>query len=471
MSTEAYPNPPSYEEAIGQLLQNPSAPTIPQPYDSNGLTPRDFDTVNHVQDDDDRDIEDERGYEESRPLKMGRVPDARAQFTFIQPSDTVNRESNNNHGPLSGIRNVFHHQPTYSGVAAGIPTPNPLLHAQPINPAFNAPLAPPSAPPPTSLYAGSELRGPTIYQQHPQPCHMESQFPADKGNGLSATGPSSSGEACSSATMSYAPPTSPPPPRPVTAPITLAGIPDTPGLINAQDVSIANYTRTKRGAESCDKVLEDPYQLYRFFVAHNDRPTMHVLINGHHNECRDSYETDTDGNRKLVTKQTHVDDFKIDIDLTPFISPRGTLYTSPDPKTGKTLTLKEVMEQFAEEENTFKEMHMHKAVAWDYEELTRAITHAIRSVHYRHTIEISYPCTNNLVIVKSSSSLANFMRSGWTKALCFISLVGVIAYPAREIYKKVKDKTLKSEFQMMISTRDFYNQNYWSIVDNVQYNS
>ncbi|KAF9937345.1 hypothetical protein BGZ65_001565, partial [Modicella reniformis] len=147
----------------------------------------------------------------------------------------------------------------------------------------------------------------------------------------------------------------------------------------------------------------------------------------------------------------------------------GTLYTTPDPKTGKTLTLREVMEQFAEEENTFKEMHMHKTVVWNYEELTRAITHAIRSVHYRYTIDISFPCTNNIVLVKSASSLANFMRSGWTKAFCFISLVGVIMYPAREIYKKVKDKTLKSEFQMTISTRDFYTQNYWSIVDQVQY--
>ena len=261
MSTEAYPNLPSYEEAIGQSLKDPSDPTVPQPDDSNGLTPHDFDTVSQLQDDDDRDLEDERGYEESRPLKMGRVPDARAQFTFIQPSDTVNMDSNNNHGSLSSIITLFHTQPTYTGVAAGIPTPDPLLHPLPTNPAFNAPSAPPSAPPST------------IYRQH-------SQYPADKDSGLSATGPSSSGEGSSSSTTSYAPPASLPPSRPETAPMTLAGIPDTPGLINAQDISIADYTLTKRGAESCDKVLEDPYQLYRFFVAHNDRPTMHVLIKG-----------------------------------------------------------------------------------------------------------------------------------------------------------------------------------------------
>ncbi|KAG0370668.1 hypothetical protein BGZ54_004984 [Gamsiella multidivaricata] len=341
-SADIYPSPPPYE-AIGRPLEDHL--NIPQPGSSN-LTPRDFGTITSLQNDDDRDMEEERDYEESRPLKMGRIPDARAQYTFIQPSDTIN---------------------------------NPIL------------------------------------------------------------------------------------------PAPLAGVPETPGFMNAQDVSIADYKRTKRGADSCDKILEDPYQLYRFFVAHNDRPSMHVLICGHHTEKSESYETDSDGNRKLVSRDVRVDDFKIDFDLTPYISPRGTLYTAPDPKIGKTSTIREAMEQFAMENNPFKEMHMHKTVAWDYEELTRAITHAIRAAHYRYTIEISYPCTNNLVIVRSSSPAANFMRNRWTKALCFISLVGFILYPAREIYKAVKDKTLKSEFQMTISTRDFYMQNYWNIVDQVQY--
>lgn len=81
---------------------------------------------------------------------------------------------------------------------------------------------------------------------------------------------------------------------------------------------------------------------------------------GYHIEKHETYETDSDGNRKLVTKDKRVEDFNIDFDLTRYISPRGTLYTTPDPNTGRIFTLREVMEQFAEEENTFKEMHMHK---------------------------------------------------------------------------------------------------------------
>lgn len=49
---------------------------------------------------------------------------------------------------------------------------------------------------------------------------------------------------------------------------------------NGQDVSAAGFTQTPNGYESTDPILEDPFQLYRFFVAHNDRPSMHLLITG-----------------------------------------------------------------------------------------------------------------------------------------------------------------------------------------------
>ncbi|KAG0060664.1 hypothetical protein BGZ92_006670, partial [Podila epicladia] len=98
--------------------------------------------------------------------------------------------------------------------------------------------------------------------------------------------------------------------------------------------------------------------------------------------------------------------------------------------TGRSPTLREVMEQHVEEDNPFKELHMEKRVNWDFDQLTRAITHAIRSVNYRYTIEISYP---------------------------------------RNFYKKVDDTSLRSEFQMTISTNEFYVNNYWNIIEQVQF--
>ncbi|KAK3829014.1 MAG: hypothetical protein J3Q66DRAFT_23549 [Benniella sp.] len=433
---DTYPSPPSYEEAIGQsLLASPdttsSDATSPhaQP-EPSGLTPGDFvDAVAALRDFDERDIEDERDYEESRPLKMGRIPDARAQYTFIQPSDTIDVGNgsaytclcNQNHGPYpQQQQRLCPVHPGYSSSAPIASCPSPVLHAP------SAPIAP------ASFEASSSAQESVLHQRRQNSTSKIMQA-NDMDSEYSTAGfPGSAG---ASGSTSHAVPSQPPPSslyrstQPSATP--MAGVPSVPGdLMNAQDVSIADYKRTKRGAESYDQILEDPYQLYRFFVAHNDRPTMHLLIRGYHTEKRESTETDSDGNTKWVSKDIKVEDFKIDFDLTPYISPRGTLYTTPDPKTGNILTLREVMEQFVEEENTFKEMHLHKTVQWDYDELSRAITHAIRSTHYRYTIDISFPCTNNVVIVKSSSPLASFMRSGLTKALCFISLVGVVMYPA-----------------------------------------
>ncbi|KAG0277564.1 hypothetical protein BGZ95_005735 [Linnemannia exigua] len=252
-------------------------------------------------------------------------------------------------------------------------------------------------------------------------------------------------------------------------PVPPSGIPSLEGAPTGIDISKATFTRTDRGVESQDALLEDPFQLYRFFVAHNDKPQMHILITGTHVEKRSKEKRSGDGSISTVYSKAKVCDFKIDLDLTSFISPYGTIKTLPDPKTSNKLSLREVIEQHITEENPFKEMHMKKKVSWDYEDLTRAIVHAIRSVNYRYKIEISYPTSNNRVIVHSASPLAQFMRSAWTKTFCGLSLVGIVFYPLREYYKVVKDKNIQSEFHMTISTADFMRNSYWKIVDQVQF--
>ncbi|KAF9432037.1 hypothetical protein BGZ76_011391 [Entomortierella beljakovae] len=436
-------DPPSYEAAIGRpLLHTPSAPELLSAPTHN-LKPQDI--ASGLLDSEDegdieeRDYEEEQDYEDSRPLKMGQIPSTRAQYTFIQPYDTINKGTNssNNQVPHPEMPYYLQLPNRHSGI--------PAQHTMQYSPPSHCPPTP-SAPPQT-------------LHQSEQQCETCPSKP------ITAVQPIQSYN--STASASYGPPPFSPPTGP--NPVAPAGVPDTPRLINSQDVSIADFKRKTQGVESCDKILEDPYQLYRFFVAHSDRPTMSVIIRGHHTENRHTVETSSDGKSNSVTRTQIVEDFKIEIDLTPYISSRGTLYVAPDPKTGKCYTLREVMEQYADEENQFKEIHMQKNVQWDYDELTKAITHAIRSVNYRYTIDISFPCTNNVVIVKSASPIANCMRSGWTKAFCCLTMVGIIFYPARAAYRKIKNKTLKSEFQMNISTRDFYMHNYWTIVDQVQY--
>ncbi|KAF9093364.1 hypothetical protein BGX23_003380 [Mortierella sp. AD031] len=252
-------------------------------------------------------------------------------------------------------------------------------------------------------------------------------------------------------------------------PVLPSGIQPSESSLTAHDITTATYKRTERGIESEDYVLNDPFQLYRFFVAHNDKPQMHVLITGSHVEKKSVEKRNGDGSVSNVHNRVKVRDFKIDLDLTSYISPYGTIKTLPDPKTSTKLSLREVIEQHVSEENPFKEMHMKKKVSWDYEDLTRAIVHAIRSVNYRYKIEISYPTSNNRVIVHSAAPLAQFMRSTWTKTFCGLSLVDIVFYPLREYYKIVKDKNIQSEFHMTISTADFMRNSYWKIVDQVQF--
>ncbi|KAG9068953.1 hypothetical protein KI688_009843 [Linnemannia hyalina] len=453
--------PPSYEEAVGRQLSVSTPPTITSQQQQQQQYPSSDDFISVVHNDPSRSLEmdqdmdeDDQDYEESRPLKMGRIPDTQAQYTFIQPNDTIQAGKkkkscnstcttpNNNGSPLPShlgypipqqhpgstypypLRHPQYAAPPHDLMQRPYTAPvtgnNSMQHLYPVpGPALNAPSAPPSAPdtaPPTS-YAPPSMPPPPLEQYNdtksiPPPVNA----PVDFASGSRSGSPGSSSEAVPAIT--YAPPPFPPPQDLPAQETPLAGVPSMPGLMNPQDISIAEFERTTKGVESCDPVLGDPYQLYRFLVAHNDRPTLHIAIKGHHIEKRETYETDSDGKRKLVVTDHYVEDFKMDFDLTPHIIPRGVLFTAPDPKTGAIPTIKQVLEQFADEENPFKEIHVHKVIQWDYEELTKAITHAIRS---------------------------------------------------RAIYKKVKDKTLKSEFQMAMTTRDFYMQYYWSIVDQVQY--
>ncbi|KAF8950446.1 hypothetical protein BGZ52_002496 [Haplosporangium bisporale] len=345
--------------------------------------------------------------------------------------------------------------PHFAGFGQG-PSPGPMgfMPRPPLPPS-------PPPPPPPSSSSSYQFDSPTA----PKDFNFAKPGPSTSTSKEGSQGLSSSTSGTSEQTI---------PPRPSSPSNSSGGgLPpqsvSTAGLMSAQDISTAEFSTSKKGVESKDPILDDPFQLYRFFVAHNDRPSMHVLITGHHMEQLKVEDLNEDGTTKTVTSKVRVQDFKMCFDLTSYISPSGTLTTLPNPKTGRSPTLREVMEAHVEEDNPFKELHMEKRIQWDFEHLTRMITNAIRSVNYRYTIEISYPVTNSQVVVQSASPLANFMRSTWTKAFCYMSCVGFVFYPLRNFYKKVDDTSLRSEFQMTISTIEFYRNNFWNIIEQVQF--
>jgi hypothetical protein len=85
----------------------------------------------------------------------------------------------------------------------------------------------------------------------------------------------------------------------------------------------------------------------------------HTYI-GSHVETRHVSKHHSDGTTSVETIHQTIVDFKIEIDLTKYISEVGLLYTDSDPKTGKTVTIREVMEEFVNEDNPFKELHLKK---------------------------------------------------------------------------------------------------------------
>ncbi|KAG0353062.1 hypothetical protein BG005_007591 [Podila minutissima] len=198
--------------------------------------------------------------------------------------------------------------------------------------------------------------------------------------------------------------------------------------IMAAHTSMAAFRRTTAGIESEDPILEDPSQLHQFLVTHNDRPNMQVVITGHHSVERRNTTPDKGGQDTITMHTEEVEDFKMVFDVSD-VSMVGTMNTLPHPETGRSPTLPELMKEYAQDKNALKEFHMEKHVIWDYEELKKEITLAIRSLGYRYTIEISFPTQNAKVIVRSASPAASFLNNTWTKVFCFLFLVGIIVYP------------------------------------------
>lgn len=459
--TTAYAfKPPTYDEAIG-FASDPAVATqwnvCPVPWDE-------------LQGAEAYDMEDEQDYEESRPLKTGVVPNAPAQYTFIQPQDHT-RQKWWRQSKSHSQKYHYHHQSSQQSTRHHHHCQTPVRTFGTGNQTFTG------APPTMSS------SGPSTQDSYTPPSHCPQSYATVSGahtpaglNDIPSSGaktssitpfaPPNNDNPAVSHTASYAPPNVHPSSLPLQLPTYqhpsepfagISAVPGNQGLMNSQDISIADFVRTSSGDESVDPILEnDPYQLYRYFVAHNDRPEMYLLITGYHVEKHETVSTDSKGNRTTRSRNENVEDFRIEFDLTPFVNPQGVLCTSLDPKTGRERSLRQVFDEHAQDDNEFKELHLKKVrsctkerrrtkcrrnyqlnsvsfqgqvVHWDYEELTRAITHAVRSAHYRFNVEVSFPLKNDRVKVASSSPLAKFMRNPWTKAFCFLGVVGVVFYP------------------------------------------
>lgn len=230
--------------------------------------------------------------------------------------------------------------------------------------------------------------------------------------------------------------------------------------------------RTSDGIETADVGLNsDPKALLNFFVNNCSAPQMFVNIRGHHIEHRTRrVARHHNGHTHYHTEHYTVDvtDFIQTYDLTPYIDPTGMIYTVPD-QNNQFLTVPQLLEQYVKNQNKFKSLVLNKFVQWEFQELQQAIVGAIRQAGFYKQLTITFPKQQHQVSVHTSHCLGRCARNEVVRALCIVSCLWIIGLPFYLITRKRYGDTLRADFKMRISPRDWFYANYASIMTHIRY--
>ncbi|KAI8074593.1 hypothetical protein BC940DRAFT_329140 [Gongronella butleri] len=237
------------------------------------------------------------------------------------------------------------------------------------------------------------------------------------------------------------------------------GRPPPPGY----SIYTAKYETKKKGILSRDVHLnQDGEALAQFLQQHNTPPRMKIKFHGYHEETyyRSRNVRDEDGNwreeREPVTKT--IDDFVFYTDCSNDISPecRG-IYVMPDPKTGEIKAVRDLCDEYVRSPSQLKELRLNKVIEWDYTQLTRAFTTAIRQHGYHHSVSISFEMENYRVYVKSNSTMSRLADHKAIRFLFFITCLWVLAWPLLVIFRQqFGHRTLKSEWKMTVTEQQWF---------------
>ncbi|CAJ0829730.1 6802_t:CDS:2 [Entrophospora sp. SA101] len=181
------------------------------------------------------------------------------------------------------------------------------------------------------------------------------------------------------------------------------------------NLSDAKFKRTSEGVTTCEpKLNREPESLYRFMLAHNDKPNMAIKIHGYHYETRHYTYTYTDANGNIqygTRSETYVvTDFLITIDLSEYVLPNGTIHAIPNKKNPDPQIM-DIINEYINHENKLKEFIMKKTVLWDYQSLTKAISTSIRLHGFHRFLEITYPLQNHKFFGLCSGYIKNHLKT------------------------------------------------------------
>ncbi|ORX49866.1 hypothetical protein DM01DRAFT_1337996 [Hesseltinella vesiculosa] len=236
----------------------------------------------------------------------------------------------------------------------------------------------------------------------------------------------------------------------------------------------AKFLTKKEGVISRDTHLNtDGEALVQFLQQHNTAPRLKINFHGYHEEThyRTRNTRDEDGNwreeREPVTKQ--VDDFQFSIDCSDEVSPQcHGIYVMPDPKTGAIKTVRELCDEYVHTNSQLKELRLTKVINWNYAQLTRAFTAAIRSHGYRHSVAITYELENYRIYVKSNSTISQMVDHKAIRVLFFITCLWILAWPILLLFRhQFGHRTLKSEWTMRCTEQQWYDQHLREVLSQI----
>ena len=235
--------------------------------------------------------------------------------------------------------------------------------------------------------------------------------------------------------------------------------------LNSFPPSRAEFKETKKCIESFDESLtEDPNALCAFFLSHLTKPQVEIIIRGAHSGPKNNVDP--------RYPESGYPDFRIAIDISHLVNEWTSLATHAIDEKGNRKTLSNVLQEFTNSENSFKQISVRKWIDWNAAELEKAIDNMIRSTTgYKHFIWTTFQVKQKHITVNSSSSLAKASQSGFIWCLCVVSCLWILCLPVYRLSREKIDGKLLAHYPMAITEKDFYERNAVKILEAVTTNN
>ena len=232
---------------------------------------------------------------------------------------------------------------------------------------------------------------------------------------------------------------------------------------------------------SYDPILQkDENELWNFFVTRlGERPRVTLVVHGYHLESsrhagnrsvhRGEHARHRQaGHRAVGSNET---DFFMLIDVSKYVQPWKVLIADDGKNKPEKQSFREILKEYTESGNSFKQIVMHKGLDWDLETLKKAIINLIRSTGYTNSISVSVAIDPTRVEVHSSSPLSKVADNQCTRCLCVFTCLCLIACPIYYVTRKRIDRKIVAHYPVAIPESEFYNRNAALILNAVQYRS